>query len=162
MLFSTVTFSLSICDLIAMLPDRGVALPDLFNFSEHDVGLHLIMLCVDTLLYFALAWYLDEVVERDWGSTKHWTFVFGYVTKRIKRFLRPGEEVKEEERALLKGISADLKEGAGDDWVEPVSSEVKKKGIAVKIRGLVKRFPGKGNTVQVENAVLLVSHIDHT
>lgn len=141
MLFSTITFSLSITDLLEMLPDGGVPLTSVFNFSEHDIGLHLAMLSVDTILYFILAWYLDEVVERDWGSTKHWTFIFGYMMTKIRKTF--GWQLKEEESTPLQSI--DTNDTPEEEWTESVPNELKATGVAVEIRGLIKRFPGKGN-----------------
>lgn len=146
MLFSTITFSLSITDLIEMLPDNGVTLVDTFHFEQHDIGIHIIMLSIDTVLYFVLAWYLDEVVERDWGSTKHWTFVFDYVTRKIKKLYKADTVVVEVR------LTDELREA--DQWTEQVSSQVKSSGLAVQIRGLVKRFPGKGGNDFVVNLTL--------
>lgn len=166
MLFSTITFSLSIIDLISLLPDRGVTLIDVLDFDSPDqsIGLHLFFLAFDTLLYFVLAWYLDQVVQRDWGGTKHWTFVFGFVRERlsrcvchVKKWFTKTRPAHDEEPLLIDALhscareatdsQADVEDASknefNSEWVEPVPQEVRARGIAVKIRNLVKRFPVK-------------------
>lgn len=170
MLFSTITFSLSVIDLISLLPDHGVTVMDLFDFSSpnQSVGIHLFFLTFDTFLYFALAWYLDQVVQSDWGGTKHWTFVFGYLREHLRKGFqkvvaffsrsRSGERgdafdaqpllQRNGREAQAAGPSAadgddleDLCVSLNAEWVEPVSQEVRARGVAVRVRHLLKSFP---------------------
>lgn len=133
-----------------MLPDGGVPLSQLFNFSQHSIGLYLIIMLADTFLYFVLAWYLDQVVQPDWGSTRPWTFIFEYLWKQIRKRTVKGQQ-RAAEMMLMDGEDDLLlgEERMDDiwkaDWVEPVAQEIRQKGTAVKIRNLVKRYPGKGN-----------------
>ena len=40
------------------------------------LGAVMLMLCADTMLYFALAWYLAAVVPSQYGSSRPWHFCF--------------------------------------------------------------------------------------
>lgn len=146
MLFSTVTFSLALIDLIGMLPDQGVRLVDLFNFSQHRIGVYFLVLIWDTALYFFLAWYLDQVTQSDWGSAKDWTFVFRRLNNWLNRKLKTPAFLgsRAEARGLLMKEEEEEDQLTVEevDWVEQVPRELLQRGPAVRIRGLVKRFPG--------------------
>lgn len=153
-LFSTITFSLTIIDLVSMLPDDGVPLSRLFRFDEHSIGLYILIMLFDTALYFCLAWYLDQVVQPDWGSTKPWTFIFEYLWIQIRKRTTRGKQ-RAAELMLLDSGEDDLLLGDAqahwkEEWVEPVSKQLQEKGAAVRVRNLVKRFPGKGTVARFD------------
>jgi ABC-type multidrug transport system ATPase subunit len=51
-------------------------------YNGWSFGAGIVYLAVDTVLYFALSWYLDLVVPKEYGVTKPWYFLFQASTWR--------------------------------------------------------------------------------
>ena len=58
--------------------------------DSFPLGAVMLMLCVDTVLYFLLAWYLAAVMPTQYGSNRPWYFIFkaDYWTQRWKAMSR--------------------------------------------------------------------------
>eukprot|EP00917_Polyrhabdina_sp_WS-2016_P008109 GHVP01018113.1.p1 GENE.GHVP01018113.1~~GHVP01018113.1.p1 ORF type:complete len:1786 (-),score=325.54 GHVP01018113.1:757-5880(-) len=126
--FSTAVFSMSIHEMMVLLPDKGVTWENLFNSEDHDVGFCVIMLTVDCIVYYLLAWYLDQVLQSEHGIAHEWTYP-------LTQMFRKRENIKQVELEKL----------PASEWNEEVDEEISKNGISVAIRGLTKNFKGTEN-----------------
>lgn len=122
MVFATLPFSRAILFLSPeMQPD---------DFSNYDVVHYLAIIIIDTLLYLIAAILLDTY----------------FVDRKLKglQFKTEDAQWKEDSETLDRFKS--VAEYELSDWIERPSDEVKEKGVAVKIRQLTKKLPGRGRT----------------
>jgi ABC-type multidrug transport system ATPase subunit len=65
MLFSTITFSLAIIEMLIHVPFKGLSISDCFNFNapDHSMGVYFFFLIFDTFLYFFLTIIFDKYGE---------------------------------------------------------------------------------------------------
>ncbi|KAG5189427.1 hypothetical protein JKP88DRAFT_176875 [Tribonema minus] len=136
------------------------------NYSEGDFSLAscMGMLVFDFFLYGLLAWYLDKVLPRQFGTPRHPLFFLRCCRRRRQQRRGSGGADGSEERAAL-AVSADLGDGGHGAAVaqarsgnfEEVPAQVAGKG-RVELVNLTKRY-GSKYAVQGVNLSMYEGHI---
>eukprot|EP00002_Diphylleia_rotans_P026663 TRINITY_DN532_c0_g1_i27.p1 TRINITY_DN532_c0_g1~~TRINITY_DN532_c0_g1_i27.p1 ORF type:complete len:1358 (+),score=157.88 TRINITY_DN532_c0_g1_i27:186-4076(+) len=100
----------------------------------------ILLIAIDTLLYSFIAWYLEQVLPREYGIRKKWYFIFS-----------PSYWVRTDQRQVVPNRKASL-EGRTGIWEEMVPS--RKENMSVDIVNLRKDFRiGSGKSAYVKTAV---------
>lgn len=101
------------------------------------------MLAFDALLYWLLAWYFDSVLAGSFGSSKPWYFP---LTDTYEYFLvMCGLKPEYDASALTSTMQILADESLENDSnMEPVNPILQQKGVAVRVRNLVKIFKVAG------------------
>ncbi|EZG67505.1 ABC transporter [Gregarina niphandrodes] len=144
--FSPVTFSLCIDEIIRALPMKPLTLSNWFDFRNSNIGFYTLALIGGSLGYWLLAWYLDTVLASSFGIALPW---YWPITELMKYMTgaRYGPDAPVSHPAMDASDDA-IGDIAG--FSEPVPAQIKEKGRAVQIRGLVKEFTTAG---EVKRAV---------
>lgn len=98
----------------------------------------------DALFYWALAWYLSSIFKAEFGASKPWYFPITDTWEYFTKVTSSNREYDDEAiRTLYQPESNDTISG---QFVEEVPANLKARGEAVRIRGLVKTFEVAGET----------------
>ncbi|CEM20220.1 unnamed protein product [Vitrella brassicaformis CCMP3155] len=106
---STVSFSMGTYDALTMSAQGGATFSNMFH-PHTTVGLSVVMLLIDTLVYLLLAAYLDQVVPQDIGTTKPWHFPVTWWWARggLCGRRREAREVREVTRQGGRGVAIEI------------------------------------------------------
>ncbi|OMJ95245.1 hypothetical protein SteCoe_1460 [Stentor coeruleus] len=144
--FNTVAMSQGFIQLMSFEGSQiGVNFSNIMDdYYNYSVGLCLIYLFIDTILYWLLALYLDKIIKTETGVSLPWYFP---CTPSFWRGHSGKQEISAQETQLLleedEKRRMEMKENQNIEDIDQMFINQVESGVSMKVRGLRKHFGDK-------------------